>query len=114
MDIHLSHALHNVIGWLRISSHQLEIEVESYACTPVEERICQLCHQGMEYAEHYFATTIFYDISDIPMPLLTKALAYYTRLWNRANGALGMFLLELKRHREKLKENNTTIQAHQQ
>ena len=30
-----------------------DIEVGKYACTPREERICQLCHQGVESEEHH-------------------------------------------------------------
>ena len=37
IDIHPSHVLHNVIGQLRTSLHQLDIEVGRYSCTPLEE-----------------------------------------------------------------------------
>ena len=47
MDIHLFYALHSVIGQLRTSSHQLQIEVGRYTQIPLEERLCQLCHQGV-------------------------------------------------------------------
>ena len=52
VDIHLSYPLHSVIGQLRTSSHQLEIEVGRYARIPLEERIRQLCHQGVTSEEH--------------------------------------------------------------
>ena len=42
MDTHLYHALHGVIGQLKISSYQLEIEISINACKPMEEQICQL------------------------------------------------------------------------
>ena len=61
MDIHLSYALRSVIGQLRTSSHQLHIEVGRYTRLPLEERICQLCHQGVESEEHYVChCSVFY------------------------------------------------------
>ena len=51
MDIHLSYVLHSAIGQLRTSSHQLQIEVGRYKRRPLEERLCQLCHQGVESVE---------------------------------------------------------------
>ena len=53
MDLHLSYASHNGIGQLQTSSNQLEIEVGRYAQIPLEERICQLHHQGLEIEEKY-------------------------------------------------------------
>ena len=53
MNIHLSYVLHGVIGKLWTSSQQLEIEVGRYAQIPLEERICHLCHQGLDFEEHY-------------------------------------------------------------
>ena len=41
----------NVIRQLQNSSHQLEIKVHRSACTPLEEKICQLCHQEVELEE---------------------------------------------------------------
>ena len=37
MDIHLSYALRSVIGQLRASSHQLEIEVGRYTRIPLKK-----------------------------------------------------------------------------
>ena len=58
MDIHLSYALRSVIGQLRTSSHQLEIEVGRYTRIPLEFCFCQLCHQGVESEEHYVCHVI--------------------------------------------------------
>jgi hypothetical protein len=44
VDMHLTHGLRTVIGQLRTSSHQLQIDEGHYTCKPMEERICQLCH----------------------------------------------------------------------
>ena len=49
----------NVIGHLRTSSHQLEIEGGRYARIPLEERISQLCQQGVESEEHYVTVVPF-------------------------------------------------------
>ena len=63
MDIYLSYALHSVIERQRTSSKQLEIRVGRYAGIPIEERICQLCHQRMESEEHYvFHCMVSYEI----------------------------------------------------
>ena len=47
-DIHLLHTLQGVIGQLRISSHQLDIEIDRCAHKPIEERISHLCRQGVD------------------------------------------------------------------
>ena len=63
MDIHLSYALHSVIGQLRASSYQLEVEIGRYTRIPLQGRICQLCHQGVESKEHYVChCSVFYEI----------------------------------------------------
>ena len=63
MDTHLSHVLCIVIGKLRTSSHQLEIKKGRYAHKPMDNRICQLCHWGVESKEHYAChCSIFYKI----------------------------------------------------
>ena len=50
---------------LQTSSHQLEIEVGRYAQIPLEKRICQLCHQGVESEEHYVCRcSFFYKIRE--------------------------------------------------
>ena len=46
IDTHLSHVLHSVIGWIRTSSHQLDIEIVRYERKSKEEQICQLCIMG--------------------------------------------------------------------
>ena len=47
---------------LQIYSHQLEIEIDRYAQIPLEERICRLCHQGVESEEQYVChCTTLYD-----------------------------------------------------
>ena len=41
------------------SSHDIEIVVDKYACTPLEERICELRHHGVESDDIMFATILF-------------------------------------------------------
>ena len=71
MDTHLSYALRSVIGQLWTSSHQLEIEVSRYTLIPLEERFCQLCHQGVESEENYIChCNVVCEIQrEIPLPL---------------------------------------------
>ena len=71
MDIHLSYVLCSVIGQLQTYSHQLEIERGRDAQIPLEERICQLCHQGVGYEEHYVCNcSVFYELrGEVPLPL---------------------------------------------
>ena len=45
------YGIHCVV-WLRASSHCLEINVSKYAWIPLEERICRMCHRGVEPKEH--------------------------------------------------------------
>ena len=40
-----------MIRQVQNSSHQLEIKVDRSACIPLEERICQLCHQEVDLEE---------------------------------------------------------------
>ena len=63
--IYLSHALHSVIGKLRISSNQLEMDIGRCAYKPLEEWIWQLCHWGMESEECYdFHWDVLYEIRE--------------------------------------------------
>ena len=59
MNIHLSYELHNVPGQLQTSSYELEIEVGIYAHRPLEERIRQWHHRGVESKEQMFANIQF-------------------------------------------------------
>ena len=76
MDIYPSYALHNVIGQLQASSHQLEIEVGRYTRIPLEE----FCHRGVESEEHYVCwCSVFYEIRGRYHCLFNKALPHYAR-----------------------------------
>ena len=76
----------------------------------LEERICQCVIREWNLKNTMFVTIAFFlwNKREIPLPLWAK-------LWSITQGngiwgppVLGLFLLELKRHREKLlKDNNT-------
>ncbi len=117
MDTHLSHALRTVIGQLRTSSHQLEIEKGRYAGKPMAERICQLCHREVESEEHYVChCSVFYEIRGRYHCLFQNGFGPLPTIMEyKDQRCLGLFLLELKRHREKLlKVDNTATTTHQQ
>ena len=59
IDTYLAHASRRVLGQLRTSSCHLDIDVGRYACTPLEERICELRHHGVESDDIMFATILF-------------------------------------------------------
>ena len=59
MCIHLPYTLCSGIGQLQTSSHQLD-EVGRYAQLPLEERIYQLFHEGVEAEEHYVCHMVFF------------------------------------------------------
>ena len=115
MDIHLSYALRSVIGQLRTSSHQLQIGVGRYTRLPLDERICQLCHQGVEFEEHYVCHySVFYEIRGRYHCLFKQGFGPLRKVREYEDQRyLGLFLLELKRHREKLLKNPAT-HAHPQ
>ena len=63
MDTHLSHELRCVIGQMRTSSHQLEIETGRCRGVPTEARICQLCHIEPETELHHIChCPVYYEI----------------------------------------------------
>ena len=102
-------------GQLRTSSHQLQIEVCRYTRLPLEERICQLCHQGVESEEHYVChCSVFYEIRGRYHCLFKQGFGPLSKVMEYEDQrCLGLFLLELKRHREKLLKHTAT-QAHPQ
>ncbi|KAH7281279.1 hypothetical protein KP509_36G038900 [Ceratopteris richardii] len=52
MQTYLSHHLRVIIGQLRVSSHQLEIERGRARGVPREERWCPVCHTEIKSEEH--------------------------------------------------------------
>ncbi|MCO5601597.1 hypothetical protein L7F22_055720 [Adiantum nelumboides] len=53
MQRYMPHHLRVVIGQLRVSSHQLEIERGIARGLPRDERICPICHTEVESEEHF-------------------------------------------------------------
>ena len=57
MDIYVSYVPHNVIGQLKTSSHELQIEIGTYAHKPMEERIANCLEEIYVYR-----CDIFYEL----------------------------------------------------
>ena len=96
---------------------QLQIELGRYTGIPLDERICQLCHQGVESEEHYVChCSVFYEIRGRHHCLFKQGFGPLHKVMEYEDQwSLGLFLLELKRHREKLlKDYNIATQAHRQ
>ncbi|KAI5070875.1 hypothetical protein GOP47_0015218 [Adiantum capillus-veneris] len=104
MDSHLSHGLQCVIGQLRTSSHQLQIETSRYTSTPAEERVCELCDIEPETEEHYICRClVYYEIRGHFHCLFRDGFGSVSRVMDYTDQrCLGLFLLELRRHREDL------------
>ena len=115
MDIHLCYALRSVIGQLRTSSHQLEIEVGKYTRIPLEERICQCVIKHWNPKNTMFVTVVSFMKSEgDTIASLNKAFGPPHKVIEYEDQqCLGLFLLDLKRHREKLLKNTAT-QPHPQ
>ena len=117
MDIHIFYAMCSVTGKLQTSSHLLLIEVGRYTRIPLEERICQLCNQGVGSEKHHVCHCIvFYEIRGRYHCLFKQGFRPLRKVMEYEDQrCLRLFLLELKRHREKLlKDNSTATQAHPQ
>ena len=82
---------------------------------PSPQGRCQLCHQGVEFAEHYVChCSAFYEIRGRYHYLFKQGFGPLHKVMEyEGQRCLGLFLLELKRHREKLLKNTAT-QAHPQ
>ena len=80
-----------------------------------KKRIYQLCHQGLESKEHYVChRSVFYEIRGRYHCLFKQGFGPLSKVIEYEDQrCLGLFLLELKRHREKLLKNTAT-QAHPQ
>ena len=66
----------SAIGQLSNSSHQLKIQIGIYACKSLEERICWLCHWGVELEDHYACGCLVFMWNKREMPP-----PFQTRLW---------------------------------
>lgn len=104
MDIFMSHAMRVAIGQLRVSSHTLEIEAGRAGGIPREARLCRLCRGEVESEEHYICRCpVFYEIRGRYHCLFRDGFGPLSRVIDYPDQrCLGLFLLEIRRHREDL------------
>ncbi|KAH7446947.1 hypothetical protein KP509_01G083500 [Ceratopteris richardii] len=104
MDTHLSHALRCAIRQLRTSSHQLEIETGRFRWVPADSRICRLCHLEPETELHYICHwTVYYEIRGRFHCLFREGFGPLSRVMSfEDQRCLGLYLLEVHRHRDNL------------
>ena len=104
MDTHLSHGLRCAIGQIRTSSHQLEIETGRFRGISADSRICQLCHTEPETELHYVChCTVYYEIRGRFHCLFRDGFDSLDRVMRyQDQRCLGLFLLEIQRHRDSL------------
>ena len=104
MDFHLSHGIRCAIGQMRTSSHQLEIETGRFRGVLAEARICQLCHIEPETELHHIChCPVYYEIRGRFHCLFREGFGPLARVMRyQDQRCLGLFLLELRRHREGL------------
>ena len=116
MDIHPSYVFRSVIGQLRTSSHKFEIDVGKYAQIPLEERICQLCHQGVESEEHYVCQcSVFYEIRGRNQCLLKQSFGPLCKIMEFEDQPVPRnFLARTPETGKVVEDNIITTQAHPQ
>ena len=64
LDVFLPNALRVAIGQLRVSSHQLEIEVGRATGVTREQRLCRLCQLEVECEEHFTCQCTYLNIRE--------------------------------------------------
>ena len=104
MDTHLSHGLRCAIGQIRTSSHQLEIEFGRFQGIPPEDRLCKLCGTEPETELHYVChCTVYYEIRGRFHCLFKEGFGPLDRVMKYEDQrCLGLYLLEIHRHRNTL------------
>lgn len=116
MDTHLSHGLRCAIGQIRTSSHQLEIETGRFRGIPADSRICRLCHTEPETELHYIChCTVYYEIRGRFHCLFREGFGPLARVMSyQDQRCLGLYLLELHRHRDSLLRRHGERQSQRQ
>lgn len=116
MDTHLSHGLRCAIGQIRTSSHQLEIEFGRFRGIPPESRICKLCGIEPETELHYIChCTVYYEIRGRFHCLFREGFGPLDRVMQyQDQRCLGLYLLELNRHRDNLMRRQRARQSQRQ
>lgn len=104
MDTHLSHSLRCAIGQIRTSSHHLEIETGRFRGILAEDRMCKLCGTEPETELHYIChCTVYYEIRGRFHCLFREGFGPLDRVMKYEDQrCLGLYLLELQRHRDSL------------
>ena len=101
LDIFLPHALRIVIGQLRVSSHNLEIESGRAAGIIRESRICKLCRIEVECEEHFTCRCPSYTKIREEYKEFLGSTPSLSQLMNTLDPKkLGKYLLDLQRYRE--------------
>ena len=104
MDTHLSHGIRCDIGQMRTSSHNLEIETSRFRGVQAKDRICQLCCIEPETEFHHLCRCrVYYEIRGRFHCLFKEGFGPLARVMKfEDQRCLGLFLLELRKHRENL------------
>ena len=116
MDTHMSHGLRCAIGQIRTSSHQLEIETGRFRGIPPESRICRLCNREPETELHYIChCTVYYEIQGRFHCVFREGFGPLDRVMRyQDQKCLGLYLLELHRHRDSLLRRHGVRQSQRQ
>ncbi|KAH7387052.1 hypothetical protein KP509_16G002600 [Ceratopteris richardii] len=110
MDTYMAPAERVAIGQLRVSSHQLEIEIGRATHTPRDERLCRICREEVEDEEHYTCRCQAYeDIRDRYPQLFRGPREIRALLGTEDQRPLGRFLVELQHHRASLLQQRMEI-----
>ena len=104
MDTHLSHGLQCVIGQMHTSSHQLEMEIVRFRGVRAEAKIYLLCRiEAQTELHHICHCLVYYEIRGCFHCLFREGFGPLARVMRYEDQrCLGLFLLELRRHRESL------------
>ena len=104
MDTHLSHSIRCIIGQFCTSSHNLEIETGRFRGIQAKDRLCQLRRIEPETEMHHICRCpVYYEIRGRFHCLFRDGFGPLTKVMNYTDQrCLGLFLLELRRHRESL------------
>ncbi|MCO5599422.1 hypothetical protein L7F22_053525 [Adiantum nelumboides] len=116
MDTHLSHGLRCATGQIRTSSNQLEIEFGRFQGIPPEDRLCKLCGIEPETELHYVChCTVYYEIRGRFHCLFKEGFGPLDRVMKYEDQrCLGLYLLEIHRHRITLLRRQRTRQNQRQ
>ena len=117
MDSHLSHGLRCVIGQMRTSSHQLEIETGRFRGIPAKDRTCQLCHREPETELHFiYHCPVYYEIRGRYHCLFRDGFGPLSKVMSFPDQrCLGLYLLEARKYRESiLRRSKDTQQTQRQ